>query len=284
MRAAQSVTPSDPARFDWRGWCHDQPIPADEARYLLLELLRRPPSALVAPIHLTDRQRRRLGLWVARRATGEPLQYITGRAHFYGEVFRVGPGCLIPRPETELLVEAALHTSPRGARVLDLGTGSGCIALTIARQRPDVRVVAVDHSPAALRWARRNDRDGLLDLRRGDLYQPVAGDRFHGICANPPYVGERDILPSDVRGFEPAEALFAGSDGLAQIRRVIAGAPDHLMPGGRLLMELGAEQGEKVLDLAKQVFQDAVIHPDYAGHDRLLVASLPYRSRDDRHN
>jgi len=272
MRAAQPVAPSDPTRFDWRGWCHHQPIPADEAQYLLLELLRRPPSALVAPIHLTDRQRRRLALWVARRATGAPLQYITGRAHFYGEVFHVGPGVLIPRPETELLVEAALRDLPHEARVLDLGTGSGCIALTIARQRPDVRVVAVDDSPAALRWARRNDRDGLLDLRRGDLYQRVARERFHCICANPPYVGEGEILPSDVRGFEPAEALFAGGDGLAAIRRVIAGAPAHLMPGGRLVMELGAEQGEKVLDLARQVFQAADLIRDYAGHDRVLVA------------
>jgi release factor glutamine methyltransferase len=269
--------------WDWRCWCRAQAVPFDEAQYLLLELLRLPPSALVAPLSVTPRQELRLARWVARRAAGEPLQYITGLAHFYGDTFRVGPGVLIPRPETELLVEAALADLPPRARVLDLGTGSGCIALTIARQRPDVRVVAVENSPTALRWARLNDRGGILDLRRGELYGAVAGQRFASICANPPYVGEREILPSDVRGFEPQEALFAGNDGLSVIRRVIAGAPDHLATGGRLLMEFGAEQGEEVLDLATQVFQDVVCHCDYAGHDRLLVASLPHPSRDDRH-
>jgi len=277
MRPTRTVAPSDPTRFDWRAWCHHQPIPSDEAQYLLLELLHRPTSALVEAIHLTPRQRHRLALWVARRAADAPLQYITGRAHFYGEVLRVGPGVLIPRPETELLVEAALRDLPRGARVLDLGTGSGCIALTVARQRPDVRVVAVDSSPAALRWARLNDRDRVLDLRRGDLYQPVAGERFHCICANPPYVADGEILPSDVRGFEPAAALFAGHDGLAQIRRVIAGAPAHLMPAGRLVMEIGAGQAHQVLDLAGQVFQDADLIQDYAGHDRVLMGELGIR-------
>jgi release factor glutamine methyltransferase len=277
-----STDPADASPSEWRRWCRAQAIPFDEAQYLLLELLRLPPSALVGPIHLTPRRERRLAGWVARRAAGEPLQYIAGRAHFYGETFRVGPGVLIPRPETELLLEAALVDLPRNARVLDLGTGSGCIALTIARQRRDVHVVAVESSPAALRWARLNDRGGLLDLRRGDLYGPVAGERFDCICANPPYVGEHDILPSDVRGFEPGEALFAGNDGLDAIRRVIAGSSDHLATGGRLLMEFGADQGEKVLDLAAQVFQDVSVHPDYAGHDRLLVASLPHPARDDR--
>lgn len=271
MAAAES------SPWEWRRWGRDQAIPFDEAQYLLLELLRRPPSALVEPIHLTPRQQRRLARWIARRAAGEPLQYITGRAHFYGETFRVGPGVLIPRPETELLVAAALAALPPHARVLDLGTGSGCIALTIARQRPEVHVVAVERSPGALRWARVNDRERRLDLRRGDLYGPVAGERFDCICANPPYVGEREILPSDVRGCEPAEALFAGGDGLAAIQRVIAGAPDHLAPGGRLLMEIGAGQGEKVLDLAAQAFQDVTLIQDYAGHDRVLVGYLGVR-------
>ncbi|MGD2064350.1 MAG: peptide chain release factor N(5)-glutamine methyltransferase [Nitrospirota bacterium] len=301
MTAAVHVPPTDSTRaatghpqppmnsaesspWEWRHWCRSQEIPFNEAQYLLSELLDLPLSALVEPLRVSRRRQRRLARWVARRAAGEPLQYITGRAHFYGETFRVGPGVLIPRPETELLVAAALANLPAGAEVLDLGAGSGCIALSIARQRPDVRVVAVERSLAALRWARINDRRNVLDLRRGDLYGPVAAERFACICANPPYVGEREILPCDVRGFEPAEALFADDDGISAIREVLVGAPAHLALGGRLLMEIGAEQGEKVLDLATQVFQDVVIHSDYAGRDRLLAASMPHASRDVRHS
>jgi release factor glutamine methyltransferase len=271
MMASACASGSHSEPFVWRAWCHDLELPEDEARYLLLELVRQPPTGLLAPFHLSAGQRQRLDGWVARRRRGEPLQYITGRAHFLGEVLRVGPGVLIPRPETELLVEAALRHLPPGARLLDLGTGSGCIGLAIARQRADVTVVATDREIRALRWARLNDRQGHLDLRRGDLYAPVVGEQFDVICANPPYVAEGDILPSDVRGFEPPAALFADDDGLACIRRVIAGAPTHLRPGGRLLMEIGATQGEAVRDLATAVFAEVTILRDHAGLDRLLV-------------
>lgn len=266
VAAPDSATP-----FDWRGWCADQPIPEEEARYLLLELVRLPPSALAAPLDLTARQARHLAGWVARRRRGAPLQYITGRAHFFGEVVRVGPGCLVPRPETELLIERALDRLPRGARLLDLATGSGCIALAIARQRPDCAVVAVDASPAALRWARINLRGSRVTVRHGDLFTPVTGERFDCICCNPPYVEARAILPSDVRGCEPDEALFSGMDGLDHIRRILAEAPDHLLPGGRLLMEIGAGQGKAVRRLATPHFTEVAIHQDYADHERLFV-------------
>jgi len=266
VAATDSTTP-----FDWRRWCAAQSIPEEEARYLLLELLRLPPSALAAPLYLAGRHRSRLAAWVARRRLGEPLQYITGRAHFFGEVVRVGPGCLIPRPETELLVERALKGLPPGARLLDLATGSGCIALAIARRRPDLQVVAVDRSAAALRWARLNLRRTGVEVRRGDLFAPVAGERFDCICCNPPYVEAEAILPSDVRGFEPAAALFAGSDGLETIRHLLAEAPAHLRAGGRLVMEIGAGQGGAAGHLARPHFAKIEIHRDYSGHERIFV-------------
>jgi len=268
------VAPDPTAPFDWRGWCANQPIPEAEARYLLLELLRLPPSTLAAPVELSPRHHRRLDRWAARRRSGEPLQYITGRAHFFGEVVRVGPGCLIPRPETELLVERALDGLPANARLLDLATGSGCIALAIGRQRPDCRIVATDRSAAALRWARRNLHDTGVEVRLGDLFQPVAGDRFDCICCNPPYVEAAAILPSDVRDVEPDGALFGGTDGLATIRRVLAGAPAHLRPGGRLVMEIGAGQGAAVARLAATAFTAVAIQRDYSGHERIVVAAM----------
>jgi len=266
------VAATDPATpFDWRRWCADQTIPEEEARYLLLELLRLPPSALAEPVVLTPRHRSRLAGWVARRRRGESLQYITGRAHFFGEVVRVGPGCLVPRPETELLVERALNGLVANARLLDLATGSGCIALAIGRQRPDCRIVATDISTAALRWARKNLRRTGVELRRGDLFAPVAGELFDCICCNPPYVETQAILPSDVRGREPDEALFAGTDGLATIRHLLAEAPAHLLTGGRLILEIGAGQGEAVRRLAAPDFTEVAIHRDYADHERIFV-------------
>jgi len=269
MPPVAAIDPTTP--FDWRGWCADQPIPAEEARYLLLELLRLPSSALAAPLHLDERRRSRLAGWVARRRLGEPLQYITGRAHFFGEVVRVGPGCLVPRPETELLVERALDNLPAKTHLLDLATGSGCIALAIAHQRPDCRIVATDCSPAALRWARLNLRATAAEICRGDLFAPVAGDLFDCICCNPPYVEAAAILPSDVRGVEPDGAIFGGDDGLATIRRVLAEAPDHLRPGGRLVMEIGAGQGAAVVRLARPHFTEVAIHRDYSGHERIFL-------------
>lgn len=257
--------------FDWRRWCAAQGIPEEEARYLLLELVRLPPSALAEPLALTPSRRARLDRWVARRQCGEPLQYITGRAHFFGEVVRVGPGCLVPRPETELLVEHALEGLPARAHLLDLATGSGCIALAISRQRPDCRIVATDASTAALRWARWNLRTSTVTILHGDLFAPVAAEQFDCICCNPPYVEARAILPADVRGHEPEEALFGGADGLATIRRLLTETPAHLHPGGRLVMEIGAGQGAVVARLAATVFTAVAIHRDYSGHERIFV-------------
>jgi len=199
-----------------------------------------------------DADAQRYSALVARRVAGEPIAYITGRRGFWTLDLEVGPGVLIPRPETELLVELALERIPRDAtsRVLDLGTGSGAIALAIASERPDARVIAVDSSAAALAIATRN-RDGLrlanVELRHGDWFAPVAGERFDLIVSNPPYIAHDDphLRAGDLR-HEPPGALASGADGLDAIRTIVASAPRHLETGAWLLLEHGHGQGAAV--------------------------------------
>ena len=186
---------------------------------------------------------------IARRSRREPVAYILGRREFYGRDFEVTPDVLIPRPETELLVDAVLARVPAEtfARVVDVGTGSGAIAVTLAAERPGWHVEAVDLSGAALRVAQRNAAAHGVKTRltflEGDLLAPTMG-RFDVIAANPPYVAERDKpgLVPDVGQYEPAVALFGGPDGLALPHRLIAQAADRLVPGGWLVMEFGYGQ------------------------------------------
>ena len=182
----------------------------------------------------------RFSAYAARRARGEPIAYILGVKEFYGLPLAVNPAVLIPRPETELLVELALQARP--AALLDLGTGSGAIALALKRHLPQARVVAVERSAAALAVAQRNAlKLGLeVELRHGLWFAPVAGERFDVVVANPPYVREDDphLQQGDVR-FEPRSALIAGADGLESIRAIAREAPAHLNRGGRLLLEHG---------------------------------------------
>jgi release factor glutamine methyltransferase len=185
---------------------------------------------------------------VQRRAAGEPVAYITGTRDFWSMTLEVTPATLIPRPDTERLVELALERLPQGASVVDLGTGSGAIALALAKERPDLSVTAVDTSLAALEVARRNaDHLGLTRVRflAGDWLTPLAGERFDLIVSNPPYIEADDphLDQGDLR-FEPASALASGDDGLDDIRRIASGATDHLRPGGWLLVEHGWNQGE----------------------------------------
>jgi release factor glutamine methyltransferase len=213
-----------------------------------------------------------------RRLAGEPVAYLRGLREFYSLELRVTADVLIPRPETELLVDLALQAL-RGVphpRVLDLGCGSGALALAIASQRRDAQVIATDCSDAALAVARRNaERLRLpLDLRQGDWYAAIAHETFDVIVCNPPYVGLEDSdLAADVRRYEPALALFAGSDGLIALRRVIIGAADHLHAHGVLLLEHGARQGDAVRALCTQAgLQDIHTEADAAGHERATRA------------
>ncbi len=220
---------------------------------------------------------------ILRRRNREPVAYILGRREFYGLEFLVGPGVLVPRPETEHLVEEALARLQglEAPKVLDLCTGSGAVALALASERPDALVTACDISPEALTWARRNAQNlglqGRVRWLLGDLWEPVAAGSgfFDLITANPPYVTTAEMaeLPPEVRGFEPALALAGGEDGLEVVRSIIAGAGAHLRPLGWLLLELGAGQAAPARRLALDcgAFSEASLVPDLAGIERVLV-------------
>jgi len=221
---------------------------------------------------------------IARRAAGEPTSYLTGTREFYGRTFAVDPRVLVPRPETELLVEAVLQAVPRDAevRVLDLCTGSGCVGITLALERPRARVLATDTSPGAVEVARANaaalgpaDR---FEARLGDLLAPVEGEPpFDVVVANPPYVptGELPTLSPEVRR-EPPLALDGGADGLDVVRRIAEEAPRRLVPGGLLALEIGDGQGPAVHSLLEAAGYGSVrIERDLARHDRLALGTHP---------
>jgi len=232
---------------------------------------------------LTESEDARIDSMVARRAIGHPVAYLLGAREFHSREFAVSPDVLIPRPETETLVEAALERlAPDGARraaLLDLGTGSGAIAVTLACERRDAAVTATDASAAALAVAAANAaRHGAaVELLAGAWYAPVAGRRFDMIVSNPPYVaaGDPHLADGDLR-FEPAAALCDGSpDGLASLGEIVAGAPAHLNPGGWLLLEHGYDQASPVAGLlARAGFEDIVSLPDLAGIPRVAGGRL----------
>jgi release factor glutamine methyltransferase len=213
---------------------------------------------------------------VQRRRAGEPVAYLTGTRGFWSLDLAVGPATLVPRPETELLVELALARLPAHApaRIADLGTGSGAIALALAHERPRWSVVATDASAAALDMARANAtrlRIPNVEFRLGDWLEPVAGECFELVASNPPYiaVGDPHLLRGDLR-FEPAAALASGADGLDAIRTIVAGAPAILRPGGWLLLEHGLDQGQAVRSLLQEAgFREVATMPDLEGRERV---------------
>ncbi len=210
---------------------------------------------------------------IERRAGGEPLAYITGRREFWTLDLRVTPDVLVPRPETELLVERglALCEAP-AARVLDLGTGSGAIALSLAAERPEWRVLAVDAAPAALEVARDNARRlGLtgVEFESGDWFSGLVGRRFDLVLSNPPYVDARDPALRALQ-HEPRQALTPGEDALADLRAIIRAAPGHLHAGAWLALEHGATQAAAVAhELVARGFGSVRSHRDLGGHERV---------------
>jgi release factor glutamine methyltransferase len=217
--------------------------------------------------------------FVERRAAGEPLQYITGVQDFYGREFRVTPDVLIPRPETELLVEAALEVSD-GGFICDVGTGSGCIAITVLCELPSARAVAVDKSAAALEIAKFNAAKQSVADRAvfvvSDCFEALDRSeyQFDLIVSNPPYVSESALagLQREVRDHEPLVALSPGADGLSVIRRLLTDAPAFLKPNGHLLMEIGFDQGERVRNLIDEsVWALLEVRPDLQCIPRIVV-------------
>ncbi|GGC10029.1 peptide chain release factor N(5)-glutamine methyltransferase [Pseudoduganella buxea] len=222
---------------------------------------------------LTEDEAARLSALIARRLAGEPVAYLIGRREFYGLDFAVDANVLIPRPETELLVELALERLPPRGRVLDMGTGSGAIAVALAHTRPDAAVTALDVSAGALAVAGRNaaSNGATVRLLQSDWFGALQDDIFDLIVSNPPYIasGDRHLSEGDLR-FEPAGALTDHADGLSALRRIVGGAPAHLVPGGWLLMEHGYDQSDAVQALLTAGgWQDVQSWHDLAGIARV---------------
>ncbi|MBR2439689.1 MAG: peptide chain release factor N(5)-glutamine methyltransferase [Lentisphaeria bacterium] len=215
--------------------------------------------------------------YVQRRCKGEPLQYILGNEYFGDLEFLVGPGVLIPRPETYFMVEFAVGLLPNGGRFCELGTGSGAVALSVASLRPDVSVYASEISPDAIQWALKN-REKLelpqADIRLGSFFEPFPADmKFHCVAANLPYIPEWELpnLQREVRDFEPGRALFAGDSGMADIKNALILLQERLLPGGNAVFEGGSEQMEPLRDFAKAYFPRVAIADDLFQKPRFLI-------------
>jgi release factor glutamine methyltransferase len=270
------------AEYSLAGGPHPERARPD-AETLLLHVLGKDKAWLVthADEQLTVDQETRYGEVLERRYRGEPIQYITGEAEFYGLRFRVTRDVLIPRPETEHLVEKVLELAARfeQPRIVDVGTGSGAIAVALAHHLPQARITAIDLSAPALDLARQNaERNGVTGRMRfllGDLLAPVAEERFEIVVSNPPYVpaSDRDQLAVEVREYEPALALFAGGDGLDVYRRLIPAAFAALAPGGFVALEIGYGQEAAVHTLlATSGFYQIEFVPDLKGIPRVACA------------
>ncbi len=263
-------------------------LPPSEARIEAQLLMRKALGNVTrAQLLLVDRetpspvQSTLFAALLQRRLGGEPVAYIEGCREFYGLEFKVTPDVLIPRPDTETLVEAALEriALQQPCRVLDLGTGSGAIAIAIAHLRPHAQVTAVDASPAALAVAGANAArltSGNVRLLCGDWFAAVEAERFDVIVSNPPYINADDphLQQGDLR-FEPPGALASGADGLDAIRNIVSAAPQHLAPGGWLLLEHGYDQAERVGALLRAAgFKRVESRRDLAGIQRVTLGSM----------
>ena len=258
--------------------------PEQELRWIIERATGLTPSEQVASLDepVTERQVRFVDEMVARRSKGEPLQYVLGRWGFRTLDLMVDRRVLIPRPETEVVAGLAIDALPTGGVLVDLGTGSGAIALSVAAERwPDVEVWGTDASADALAVARANlaglgRRAGVIRLVQGDWFAALPAElrgRIDVVVSNPPYVASTEPLPPEVAGWEPTSALVAGSTGLEAIEVIVAEASDWLAPGGTLVVEIGETQGDAVRAIARAAgLTDPRIEADLAGRDRALVA------------
>lgn len=257
-------------------WARSQ-VDAVDARILLRQVLDCGAAALITrgDEPLAPAQWQRFEDWVMRRAAGEPVAYLIGAREFFGRSFKVTPAVLIPRPETELLVELALARcmDQRQPRVLDMGTGSGILAVTLALELPDASVCAVDHSRPALLVAMANaaSAGASVSFIESDWFSGLGDERFDLIVANPPYVAATDphLNEGDLR-YEPRSALAAGAEGLDDLAKIVSEAPDYLDTGGWLLLEHGYDQASAVRSrLVDAGFVDVASWQDLAGIDRV---------------
>lgn len=238
--------------------------PLLEARVILGNTLQKDRTWLI--VHgqevLSDSERMRAEDDLSQRLNHVPLAYLAGEREFYGRTFKVTPATLIPRADTETLVEAALEVLPEGAKVLDLGTGTGCIAITLKLERPDLHLIASDISKEALEIAGQNaERLGAeVNFQPSDGFKSLKGLEFYHLVSNPPYVEIGADLASEVRNHEPAQALFAGEDGLDFYRRLASEAPENLSPESWILLEVGHTQADAVIslfpDYQSRIWQD----------------------------
>jgi len=234
-----------------------------------------PAEAVFSARAVTPAEAEKFRGFLRRRAAREPAQYILGHAYFYDLELEVSPSVLIPRPETELVVDRVLETLPPSGTLLDLGTGSGAVALSVACRRRDARVTASDVSAAALEVARRNARRvgaENVEFVISDLFSELAGRRFDVVAANLPYVPEEDrpLLAPEVALGEPALALFAADGGFAVINRALDALPEHLAPGGRAIFELDPRQAERAAEKLAALGFSAAIRRDLTGRERFV--------------
>jgi release factor glutamine methyltransferase len=262
------------------------PTPALDAQILLQHASGIPRLKIISEPgqQVPDDAARSFHTFINRRAACEPIAYIVGKKEFYGADFAVTPDVLIPRPETELLVEKSLEflkSKPDGFSILDLGTGSGCIAISLAREMRDklkpARIVALDKSSKALAVAQKNAETlgvaNLVQFRESDWFSALnaANDRFDLIVSNPPYIALGDSKVSSETRFEPPSALYSGPSGLSHISFILRTAPDFLKPGGAVLLETGADQHSEIYSLFANQAAKIESYKDLAGHDRVLA-------------
>jgi len=269
-----------------------------EAEMLVFHIANRDRlDAYIDNPEITSADSAKVRRFLQRRIKGEPVQYIIGHIEFLGLTIKVGKGVLIPRPETELLVEEVIKTvkgealsvnssenkasrlTPHASQTfLDLCTGTGCIALSLAREFPDAEVYGTDLSKEALAYAKKNaEANTIRNVRfsQGSLFEPVKGKKFDVITANPPYIRRDEIetLQPEIRDWEPAAALDGGMDGMDFYRAILSSAGDFLKPNGFIFLELGYDQAEGVQKIARaEGFKDITVINDYAGIGRILSA------------